>query len=149
MRMEFVTIFPSLNLCSYLGPHFARTSTPPLGETLPYFVDILMRDYNWSPDSSSSFTELASESFLSRVEACLYACIIASCSCLSAALCSWARCLSDAILCDLRSSPCSLGGSTFILSSITFAFLCMPSSHGAELDVKWGGRGRECRTIAP
>ena len=74
---------------------------------------------------------------------------MASCSCFTAALCSWARCLSDAMLCDLRSSPFSFEPSTLIFSSIIFAFLCMPSNHGAELDVRWGGRGREWRTIAP
>lgn len=116
---------------------------------LMLFGKIVNLYHKWSSNSSSSFSEPASEGFLSFVEACIYACIIASCSCLTAALCSWARCLNDAILCDLRSSPFSPVLSTFILSSMTLAFLCMPSNHGAELDVKWGGRGRECRTMAP
>ena len=58
---------------------------------LYYFVESCERQsnlYHNSSCSSSASSESASDGFLSFVEACLYASIIASCSCLSAALCS-------------------------------------------------------------
>ena len=119
------------------------------GRVLPSVTSPLPQKRGEAGNETESFShsfESSSVSFFIIISATSWTCCCR---------CSFAFSLSDAMLCDRRSSlstSTSAELSSILLSSplvVCFAFLCIPRSQGAVPALRWDGRGREWRTMAP